>query len=219
MADNKLHLLLLLTVAVSKAQDEGAPCLMAKRYKPFNKYEYFYETESLNALNGAVNGPKASCKVEIAVPGTCSYIVRTTDCTLSKVSEVDADGNPVFGAAAGAEDFKTAMESHPLKFTIEGDDDIKLFPEEDERINILNIKRGIISALAVPVLEEDRNKHMPTIYGLCKTDYVVNTREEIATEVTLRRDLSGCDKFRPVEDHTSPLALITGMLLIQWYEQ
>ncbi|XP_067274430.1 apolipoprotein B-100 isoform X2 [Pseudorasbora parva] len=184
---------------------------MAKRYKPFNKYEYFYETESLNALNGAVNGPKASCKVEIAVPGTCSYIVRTTDCTLSEVSEVDADGNPVFGAAAGAEDFKTAMESHPLKFTIEGDDDIKLFPEEDERINILNIKRGIISALAVPVLEEDRNKHMPTIYGLCKTDYVVNTREEIATEVTLRRDLSGCDKFRPVEDHTSPLALITGM--------
>ena len=39
-------------------------CLVAKRYKPFNKYEYFYETESLNALNGAVNGPKASCKVQ-----------------------------------------------------------------------------------------------------------------------------------------------------------
>ncbi|KAK9957005.1 hypothetical protein ABG768_014703 [Culter alburnus] len=211
MADNKLRLLMLLIVAVSKAQDEGAPCSMAKRYKPFNKYEYFYETESLNALNGAVNGPKASCKVEIAVPDTCSYIVRTADCTLSEVIDVDADGNPVFGAAAGAEDFKTAMERHPLKFTVEGDDDIKLFPEEDERINILNIKRGIISALAVPVLEEDKNKDMPTIYGLCKTDYVVNTREDVATEVTLTRDLSACDKFRPVDDHTSPLALITGM--------
>ncbi|KAK9957004.1 hypothetical protein ABG768_014702 [Culter alburnus] len=211
MADNKLRLLMLLIVAVSKAQDEGAPCSMAKRYKPFNKYEYFYETESLNALNGAVNGPKASCKVEIAVPDTCSYIVRTADCTLSEVIDVDADGNPVFGAAAGAEDFKTAMERHPLKFTVEGDDDIKLFPEEDERINILNIKRGIISALAVPVLEEDKNKDMPTIYGLCKTDYVVNTREDVTTEVTLTRDLSVCDKFRPVDDHTSPLALITGM--------
>lgn len=49
---------------------------------------------------------------------------------------------------------------HPLKFTVEGDDEIKLFPEEGELINILNIKRGIISALAVPVLEEDRNKEM-----------------------------------------------------------
>ncbi|XP_039521759.1 apolipoprotein B-100-like isoform X3 [Pimephales promelas] len=184
---------------------------MAARYKPFTKYEYFYETESLNALNGAVNGPKASCKVEIAALGTCSYIVRTTDCTLSEVVDVDADGKPVFGAAAGAEDFKTAMERRPLKFTVEGDDDIKLFPEEDELINILNIKRGIISALAVPVLEEDRNEDMPTIYGLCKTDHVVNTREDIATEVTLKRDLSDCDKFRPVEDHTSPLALISGM--------
>ncbi|XP_077096389.1 apolipoprotein B-100-like [Siphateles boraxobius] len=191
--------------------EEQVPCLMAKRYKPFNKYEYFYETESLNALNGAVNGPKASCKVEIAAPGTCSYIVRTTDCTLSEVIDVDPDGKPVFGAASGSEDFKTAMERRPLKFTVEGDDDIKVFPEEDELINILNIKRGIISALAVPVLEEDRNGDMPTIYGLCKTDYVVNTREDVATEVTLRRDLSDCDKFRPVEDHTSPLALITGM--------
>ncbi|XP_039546012.1 apolipoprotein B-100 [Pimephales promelas] len=211
MGDDKLCLLLLLTVAMSKAQDKGAPCLMSGRYKPFTKYEYFYETESLNALNGAVNGPKASCKVEIAAPGTCSYIVRTTDCTLSEVMDVDADGKPVFGAAAGAEDFKTAMERRPLKFTVEGDDDIKLFPEEDELINILNIKRGIISALAVPVLEEDRNEDMPTIYGLCKTDHVVNTREDVATEVTLRRDLSDCDKFRPVEDHTSPLALISGM--------
>ncbi|XP_016105196.1 apolipoprotein B-100 [Sinocyclocheilus grahami] len=212
MGENKLSLLLLLsTVALSNAQDEGPPCLMAKRYKPFNKYEYFYKTESLNALNEAVNGPEASCKVEIAVPGTCSYILRTTECKLREAIGVNADGNPVFGAAAGTEDFKTAMEKHPLKFTVEGDDEIKLFPEEDELINILNIKRGIISALAVPVLEEDRNKEMPTIYGLCKTDYVVKTREDIDTEVTLNRDLSKCDKFRPIKDHTSPLALITGL--------
>lgn len=36
---------------------------VAKRYKSFQKYEYTYETESLNALNGAINGPKARCKV------------------------------------------------------------------------------------------------------------------------------------------------------------
>uniref|UniRef100_A0A3B4E7Y6 Vitellogenin domain-containing protein n=1 Tax=Pygocentrus nattereri TaxID=42514 RepID=A0A3B4E7Y6_PYGNA len=94
---------------------------------------------------------------------------------------------------------------------VEGDNDIKLFPEDGELINILNIKRGIISALAVPVLEEERNKRMPTVFGLCKTDYTVNAREDIATDVTITRDLSRCDNFRPIKDHTSPLALITGM--------
>ncbi|XP_030628767.1 apolipoprotein B-100 isoform X1 [Chanos chanos] len=212
MGDTKLCLLLLLsTIALTKAQEEDAPCLIAKRYKSFHKYEYLYEAESLNALNGAINGPKGSCKVVIEVPGPCSYIVHTTECTLSEVTDVDADGNPVFAPAAGAEAFKAAMEKHPLKVTVKGDNDIKLFPEDDEPINILNIKRGIISALAVPVLEEERNKRMPTIYGLCKTDYAVNAREDIATDVTLTRDLSRCDNFRPVKDHTSPLALITGM--------
>ncbi|XP_051954733.1 apolipoprotein Bb, tandem duplicate 1 [Xyrauchen texanus] len=212
MGDNKLYLLMLLcTIVLTDAQEQGAPCLLAKRYKSFHRYEYTYETESLNALNGAMNGPKASCKVEIDVPGTCSYIVRTTECTLNEVVDVDAEGKPVFEPSAGADDFKAAMEKNPLKFTVEEDNEIKLFPEDDEPVNILNIKRGLISALAVPVLEEDRNNKMPTIYGLCKTGYSVNTREDIATDVTLNRDLSKCDHFRPLRDHTSPLALMTGM--------
>ncbi|XP_041950313.1 apolipoprotein B-100-like isoform X2 [Alosa sapidissima] len=211
MGDTKLCLVLLLSAVALAHADNGAPCLMAKRYKPFHKYEYLYEAESLNFLNGAVNGPKGSCKVEIEVPGPCHYIVRTTECTLSEVADFDAAGEPVFVPAATTDAFKAAMEKNPLKVTVEGDNDIKLFPEDDEPINILNIKRGIISGFAVPVLEEEKNKRMPTIYGLCKTDYTVNAREDIATDVTLTRDLSRCDQFRPVRDHTSPLALITGM--------
>lgn len=40
--------------------------LVAQRYKSLHKYEYQYEAESLNAINGAShlkNGHKASCKV------------------------------------------------------------------------------------------------------------------------------------------------------------
>ncbi|XP_062407541.1 apolipoprotein B-100-like [Sardina pilchardus] len=202
MGDTKLCLVLLLS-AVALA--------LAKRYKPLHKYEFLYEAESLNFLNGAVNGPKGSCKVEIDVPGPCQYIVRTTECTLSEVADFDAAGEPVFAPAATTDAFKAAMEKNPLKVTVEGDNIIKLFPEDDEPVNILNIKRGMISGFAVPVLEEERNKRMPTIYGLCKTDYTVNAREDIATDVTLTRDLSRCDHFHPVSDYTSPLALITGM--------
>lgn len=43
---------------------------------------------------------------------------------------------------------------------IEGLYDVKLYPEDGETTTVLNFKRGIISALAVPVLEEDKNKNM-----------------------------------------------------------
>ena len=52
----------------------------------------------------------------------------------------------------------------------------------------------------------------PTVHGMCKTIYSVNAREDIATDITLTRDLSRCDNFIPQRDHTSPLALISGMV-------
>ncbi|GAA6228826.1 apolipoprotein B-100-like [Lates japonicus] len=215
MGDPKLCLLLLLsTSTLAFAQDDQPTCLLAKRYKTLHKYEYQYEAESLNAINGASplkNGPKASCKVEIEVPQTCSFIVRTTGCSLSEVVNMDAEGNPVFGPAPSSDAFAAEMERYPLKVVVEGVYDVKLYPEDGETTTILNIKRGIISALAVPLVEEDKNKNMPTIHGKCKTYYTVNAREDIATDISLDRDLSRCDKFVPMRDHTSPLALISGM--------
>ncbi|XP_069578471.1 apolipoprotein Bb, tandem duplicate 1 [Brachyistius frenatus] len=214
MGDSKLLLLLSIS-ALAFAQDEDQPtCLLAQRYKTLHKYEYQYEAESLNAINGASqlkNGPRASCKVEIEVPQTCSFIIRTTGCSLSEVVDMDAEGNPVFSPAPSSDAFSAEMERYPLKVVVEGVYDVKLYPEDRETTTILNIKRGIISALAVPLLEEDKNKNMPTIHGKCKTYYTVNAREDIATDISLDRDLSRCDKFVPMRDHTSPLALISGM--------
>ncbi|XP_076612758.1 apolipoprotein Bb, tandem duplicate 1 [Chaetodon auriga] len=216
MGDSKLCLFLLLsTSALAFAQDDDQPtCLLAKRYKTLHKYEYRYEAESLNAINGASqlkNGPKASCTVELEVPQTCSFIVRTTGCSLSEVVDMDAEGNPVFGPAPSSDAFAAEMERYPLKVVVDGVYDMKLYPEDGETTTTLNFKRGIISALAVPLLEEEKNKNMPTIHGKCKTYYTVNAREDIATDISLNRDLSRCDKFVPMRDHTSPLALISGM--------
>lgn len=49
---------------------------------------------------------------------------------------------------------------NPLKIAVEGQVDVKLYPEEEEPVNILNIKRGIVSALIVPMMEEEKNKDM-----------------------------------------------------------
>uniref|UniRef100_A0A8C5G644 Apolipoprotein B-100-like n=1 Tax=Gouania willdenowi TaxID=441366 RepID=A0A8C5G644_GOUWI len=187
---------------------------LAKRYRNFRRFVYDYEAESVNTVNGATDsksGPTVSCKVEIEVPQTCSFIIRTTECSLSEIFDVDSEGNPVYRPAAGAQAFKAAMEKNSLKISVEGQSDVKLYPEEDEPVNILNIKRGIISALIVPSLDEDRNKEMPSVHGVCPTAITVNSREDIATDVTINRDLSGCDWFIARRQATSPLALISGM--------
>uniref|UniRef100_A0A8C1NFK0 Vitellogenin domain-containing protein n=2 Tax=Cyprinus carpio TaxID=7962 RepID=A0A8C1NFK0_CYPCA len=173
---------------------------VSKRFKIYKKYTYRYEAEIQNMVTGTsplINGPKISCKVEIDVPVACSFELRTSECSLTEVVRTDANG-PVL-----------------LKYTnMEGETGVTLYPEGDET-NILNFKRGIISALIVPVMEKEESKDMVhkhvTVHGICATDVKVNSKEDIATDVTLTRDLSGCDSFKTQRSHTSPLAIITGL--------
>lgn len=51
-----------------------------------------------------------------------------------------------------------------------------------------------------------------TVHGVCSTDFIVNARQDIATDVTISRDLSKCDWFFARRQDTSPLALISGMV-------
>ncbi|TNN45216.1 Apolipoprotein B-100 [Liparis tanakae] len=187
---------------------------LAKRFKNFRRFVYDYETESFNGMNGATkdtSGPKISCKVEIEVPQMCSFILRTTECSLSEIHGMDAEGNPMYRPAEGALAFQAAMAKNPLKITVEGQTDVRLYSGDDDTVNILNIKRGIVSALIVPVMEEEKNDRMATVHGSCPTDFTVNAREDIATDVTVSRDLSKCDYFVYHRQVASPLALITGM--------
>lgn len=54
----------------------------------------------------------------------------------------------------------TPASRNPLKISVEGHTGVKLYPEDDEPTNILNIKRGIVSALLVPDLDEEKNAEM-----------------------------------------------------------
>lgn len=42
---------------------------------------------------------------------------------------------------------------NPLKFSVDSETRVQVYPETDETVNILNIKRGIVSAFMVPTVE------------------------------------------------------------------
>lgn len=52
------------------------------------------------------------------------------------------------------------VNRNPLKITVEGKTHVQLYSKDDEPVNILNIKRGIVSTLMVPVMEEDKINNM-----------------------------------------------------------
>lgn len=49
-----------------------------------------------------------------------------------------------------------AFNRNALKIAVEEDSEVRLYPEADEPVNILNIKRGIISTFIAPMIEEER---------------------------------------------------------------
>uniref|UniRef100_A0A3B3IC86 Apolipoprotein Ba n=1 Tax=Oryzias latipes TaxID=8090 RepID=A0A3B3IC86_ORYLA len=213
MNSSRLCLLLLLLSGCAAAQSHGGSreqtpmCMLESRYRVNWKYVYHYSTESHNSVVGTTglrNGPKVSCQVQIEVPHTCSFIMHTRDCTLSEASAVDPQGQPVYRHALGSDTFRTRMERSPLKITMEGPGHVQLYPDSDEPVDILNIKRGIVSAL----MEGEASS---TLHGQCLTQYEVNSRQDAPTGLTFSRDLSQCDHFYSRRLTNSPMALLQNL--------
>ncbi|KYO48892.1 apolipoprotein B-100 [Alligator mississippiensis] len=199
--------------------ENGSPSCSkeATRFKHLRKYIYTYEAETASGVSGTADsrtGSKMNCKVELEVPQLCSFILKTSQCTLREVFGTDAEGKAMLKKSKNSDDFASAMSQHELKFNMQDGTKVQLYPEKHESVNILNIKRGIISALLVPMETEDKTKIVPmdTVYGKCDTEVEVRTRKgSIATDISMNRNLKTCDNFNPVREHVSPIALIKGL--------
>ncbi|CAM4646048.1 unnamed protein product [Lepidochelys kempii] len=216
-----LLLLLLLSsdVLTQDGPENGNPACSkdATRFKHLRKYIYTYEAEIASGVKGTADsrsGSKINCKVELEVPQLCSFILKTSQCTLREMFGVDAEGKSLLKKSKNSDDFARAMAQYELKFSTQDGKKVQLYSEKNEPMNILNIKRGIISALIVPMETEDNLKtiSMDTIYGKCDSEVEVKDRKgNTASVISINRNLKTCDNFNPIRDYVSPIALIKGL--------
>ncbi|XP_077167786.1 apolipoprotein B-100 [Paroedura picta] len=222
MGPPQLWLLLLLSSGALAQHDgsEGENPTCSKdttRFKHLRNYAFSYEAETTSGVSGTADsrtGSKISCKVELEVPQLCKFVLRTSQCSLREVSGVDHEGKALLKKSRHSDEFAAAMSQYELKFTVQDGQKVQLYPEENEPVHILNLKRGIISALIVPMETEDnvRTLSMDTIYGQCDSDMEVEARKgSTAAEITIRRNLRSCDNFNPIRSYVSPLAIIYGL--------
>ncbi|XP_032403180.1 LOW QUALITY PROTEIN: apolipoprotein B-100 [Xiphophorus hellerii] len=211
MGSGPLCLLLLLSAALAQDVEEPASCQMASRFKVQRKYVYRYSAEGRNVAPGSAslqNGPKVTCEVEIEVPQMCRFIMHTRDCTVSEAFATDARAEAAYGPAPDSDTFKAVMERSPLKVSVHSNGRVEVYPKADESTNILNVKRGIISAFLVPIMEDGRTGLVSTVHGRCLTTVTVHSRQDVATDASVSRDLSQCDQFYGRTVTSSPVALL-----------
>ncbi|NWX20552.1 APOB protein, partial [Aegotheles bennettii] len=189
----------------------------ATRFKHLRKYVYSYEAETSNGITGTADsrsGSKITCKVELEVPQLCHFILRTMHCSLRETFGVDSEGRTMLKKSKNSEDFANAMSKHELKFSVQDGTKVKLYPEKDEPLNVLNLKRGIISALLVPTetVENIKSISMDTVYGKCDSEVEFKSRKgNVAEDISITRDLKACDNFSPIRDYVSPIAIVKGL--------
>ncbi|KAF4801137.1 Apolipoprotein B-100 [Turdus rufiventris] len=205
--------LLLLSLLLSS----GVLTQDATRFKPLRKYVYSYEAETSSGVTGTTDsrsGSKITCKVELEVPQLCRFTLRTMHCSLRETFGVDAEGRTILKKSKNSEEFANAMSKNELKFSIQDGTKVKLYPEKDEPLNVLNLKRGIISALLVPTETAENVKTIPmdTVYGKCDSEVEFKSRKgNVAEDISITRYLKGCDNFSPIRDHVSPIAIVKGL--------
>uniref|UniRef100_A0A803V4U0 Apolipoprotein B n=1 Tax=Ficedula albicollis TaxID=59894 RepID=A0A803V4U0_FICAL len=187
------------------------------RFKPLRKYVYSYEAETSSGVPGTTDsrsGSKITCKVELEVPQLCRFTLRTMHCSLRETFGVDTEGRAILKKSKNSEEFANAMSKNELKFSIQDGTKVKLYPEKEEPLNVLNLKRGIISALLVPAETVENVKTIPmdTVYGKCDSEVEFKSRKgNVAEDISITRYLKGCDNFSPIRDHVSPIATVKGL--------
>uniref|UniRef100_A0A4X1U1Q0 Apolipoprotein B n=1 Tax=Sus scrofa TaxID=9823 RepID=A0A4X1U1Q0_PIG len=218
-----LLLLLLLATTCAGAREEvpgtvGQSCPRdATLFKHLRKYVYSYEAESSSGVPGTADSrssTKINCKVELEVPQLCSFILKTSHCSLKEVYGFNPEGKALLKKAKNSEEFAAAMSKYELRLAVPEGKQVLLYPEKEEPKHILNIKRGIISALLLPPETEETKQvlYLDTVYGNCSSDLTIKKgREHVATEISIERNLEKCDRFQPISTGVSPLALIRGM--------
>ncbi|KAL7988083.1 hypothetical protein Chor_007002 [Crotalus horridus] len=190
----------------------------ATRFKPFRKYIYHYETEITSGVTGTADshsGSKIKCKAELEVPQLHNFVLKINHCTLEEVYGIDVQGKALLKKSKNSDEFAAAMSQYDLKVKIQNEKNVELYPVDSEATHILNIKRGIISALVVPTEREDniQTLFMDTVYGKCDSSIEVKNRKTSANlaDIEITRNLKSCENFNPIRDYVSPIAFIKGL--------
>ncbi|XP_071162849.1 uncharacterized protein [Mytilus edulis] len=163
-------------------------------YETGKTYEYDYTTDVDTTVQGASEekaGVQLTAKVYIDVVSKCEMNLRLDNVRLL---ESDPKAPETLIDADKSGEFRTNLEKSPLAFSFQDGRIEELCTSIPEKTWVLNIKRGILSAVqnSMDDLTQDQTVQETDITGECKAAYTVSSNGWYSRTIKKSKDLLGC---------------------------
>ncbi|XP_077982064.1 uncharacterized protein LOC144437068 [Glandiceps talaboti] len=197
-------------------------CDKTSRFKEGQKYFYQYEAQTTSGIVGASErrtGMRIICDVQVEVPQRCQLYVSTPKCELLEQNPESKDSES-FRLAPNTREFSREMARNSLKVEVNKGKVTRIQPHVDEPVHILNMKRGIMSTLQLPIDDELYQEQYPKtqdVFGNCTAETkILDIRSgNQIRKVQLNKDLSNCTRPNKTFTRESPLSLLRNISMVQ----
>ncbi|XP_070563313.1 apolipoprotein B-100-like [Ptychodera flava] len=192
------------------------------RFQEGQRYYYQYEAETLSGIVGASErrtGMRIICDVEVEVPERGQLYVSTPKCELLE-QDPESWSPDWFRRAPTSGEFSREMAKYSLKVEVSRGKITGIKAHKDEPVTILNIKRGMASALQLPIDDELLSQQYQStndVYGNCTAEnkiLEIRSNNQIR-KVQLNKDLTNCSRPNKTHSRESPLSLVRNISLVQ----
>jgi len=194
--DKKITVILVFLLALEVSSysfgNQGG-CKKAKIFRKGRRYEYSYLGVVENGVKGASENAarmRISARVTFDYISRCQYSMQLTQV---KVEE-SFGARDVYRLTPSSVASASALKEHPLRFEMDHGIITDVRPVlRERRKDVLNIKRGILSAFQLKWSRE-RIVTETDVSGVCSVRYYVTRHQSGAKSVKKVKDLSSCEK-------------------------
>jgi len=204
---------LLLTVTSALAwpvawqgEEQQCPPMNDRLFEAGSSYLLKYSTSVSNVIQGTsheVTGMAIDCDVLVEAHSDCTLVLKTEKCNLKNL---EGDRLPT------NRKFSQDMNEHAVIMKMDNGNLVEVFVHENEKVHILNVKRGIMSAIQHD-LSEATKVTQPTVNGNCTAVRKVIDRSKAGRvqEVSISTDLNNCTRPDQKAAPLSPTSFFTSV--------
>ena len=162
-------------------------------YEPGKTYDYQYESDMKTWVNGATDEHSSlhmRATVQLEVLSRCEMVLKLSDVTLQDSNPEQYESRQYVERAW---EFTRSLQEKPLRFAFL-DGEIENICPEEEPAWVLNIKRGILSALqnTMPTLDSNVDTRETDVSGDCPVEYEVSSEGWGSRKIKKTKDIMGC---------------------------
>ncbi|CAH1244201.1 CTD-3088G3.8 [Branchiostoma lanceolatum] len=164
-------------------------------YRIGRTYRYKYDAKTTTQLVGSsdeTSGLEIAATVDLEVLSKCELVLRLSDVDLKEASR-----QALMVTSSNKREFQRALERHPLRFSFQDGIVPEICPSAEDEPWVVNIKRGVLSALQNSYLSQRRTDMEETdVTGACDVQYEPVDERGLTTQYRRTRTFQRCSDRR-----------------------